>query len=140
LINQNFIVQSYKNIKKKLQNDVENEKTSDEISQTILSDKWIRIFLVGNLKTNQIHLHLEISPKEEFQALSTPDSNFKNEEEKTFFLREFLVNQIKSLNHLLKLTDMGFSLEFIREEGIWFGIKILEDEPTEELCKSITPT
>jgi hypothetical protein len=39
----------------------------------------------------------------------------------------------------LKLTDLGFSLEFIREEGIWFGTKILEDEPTEEFCKLITP-
>ncbi|MHA1983865.1 MAG: hypothetical protein ACW967_05890, partial [Candidatus Hodarchaeales archaeon] len=114
--------------------------TLDELSETIFSNKWMRIFLIGNLRTDQIHIQFEISPKDEFHPLSTSASNFKNEIEKTIFLREFLANQIKSLQHLLKLTDMGFSLEFIREEGIWLGTVILEDEPTEEFCKLITPT
>jgi hypothetical protein len=139
LIDQKSLSQSYKNLKKKFQNNIETSTTLDEFSETIFSNKWIRIFLIGDLRTNQIHLQLEISPKDEFHTLSTSASNFKNDGEKTSFLRDFLANQIKSLQHLLKLTDIGFSLEFIREEGIWFGTKILEDEPTEELCKLITP-
>jgi hypothetical protein len=39
------MIQSYKDLKKKFQNDKKSTKTSDEISQTIFSNKWIRIFL-----------------------------------------------------------------------------------------------
>lgn len=120
LINQKNLVQSYKSLKSTIQNKIEDLINFDETSQIIDSDKWIRIFLIGNLRTKKIYLQIEISPKEKFQSLIAS-----------------LTNQIKSLEYLLKLTDKGFSLEFIREEGIWFGTKELVDEPTEELCKTL---
>lgn len=130
------MVQSYKNLKKELQNNIEASTTLDEISQTIFSNQWMRIFLIGNLKANKIYLQVEVSPKVEFQSTS---SNYENDIEKSKYLKEYLSNQIKSLEHLLQLTNIGFLLEFIIEEGIWFGMKILENEPSEELCKLISP-
>ena len=128
--------QSYKNIQMSFQNNLNSSSVLDEVSHIIFSNKWTRIFLIGNLKTNKIYLQVEVSPKVEFQSLSsTFDSSF----EKSKYLKEYLLNQIKALEHLLQLTNVGFLLEFIIEEGIWSAMKILEKEPSEELCKLISP-
>ena len=112
---------------------------SDELSYTIFSNEWITIFLIGYLKTNQIVLQVEISPKGKFRSLNSSLLNFKNNDQKTETLQKFLSYQIKSLEYLLKLSYSGFSLDFIGEEGIWFGIKLLENEPNEKLYENVTP-
>jgi hypothetical protein len=38
------------------------------------------------------------------------------------------------------LSNSGeFELKFIEKEGIWFGKKVLEEEPKEEFCRFILP-
>jgi isocitrate dehydrogenase kinase/phosphatase len=139
LIDHKKISQSYKDLKKKFQNSIETSTTLDEISQTIFNNKWTRIFLIGNAKTEKIYIQVEVSPKEEFRSLSSSVSGFKNVEEKSGFLKELLSNQIKALEHLQMLTDNEFFLEFIPEEGIWSATKIQEEQPSEKLCELISP-
>ena len=123
--------QAYRNLKMRLQNDKVLDELN-EVSQTIYKDQWIKIFLTGDIRTNKICIQVEVSPKERYNSLDV------GEIEKKEFFREFLKEQIKSLKHLLYLTELEFSLEFLFEENIWFGTKILETEPTEEFCKLIS--
>lgn len=139
MIDKENLLQSYKDIIKKFHEYKSANLESDELSYTIFSNEWITIFLIGYLKTNQIVLQVEISPKGKFRSLNSSLLNFKNNDQKTETLQKFLSYQIKSLEYLLKLSYSGFSLDFIGEEGIWFGIKLLENEPNEKLYENVTP-
>lgn len=63
----------------------------------------------------------------------------KNKVENNNGLRQVLEYQIHYLQYLINLQDERFDLWFISEEGIWFGTKLLESEPTEELSKLLIP-
>ena len=92
----------------------------DELSITVYTSEWIKFYFVGNILTKQISLQIEVA----YSGFSQIDDNK---------LHLALENQIRYLQYLLVLYDNGFTLDIVVEEGIWFAIKNLESEPTEEL-------
>ncbi|MHA2156632.1 MAG: hypothetical protein ACXABU_14915 [Candidatus Hodarchaeales archaeon] len=101
---------------------------SDELSKKIISTEYVRIYLTGNLTSKQISVYVEVFPAVNILQTNQNDN-----------LIQILKTQIMYMEYLLNLSDKGFTFGFIREEGIWYGTKNLETEPTEELCKIITP-
>lgn len=139
MINLHNLIQTYKDIKEKFQEDKKSPSELDEISFKIYSNEWTKIFLLGNLLTNEIYIQIEISPKDKYLSLKSILNDFSSHEEKSIYLTNLLSEQIKSLNHLLSLTDYGFSLEFLFEENIWYGTKTITEEPTEDICNLLIP-
>ena len=112
--------QSYKNLLNDLQDIYNTIDIPDEISIIIYSSDWVKIYLVGIPLDKQISLQVEVS----YSGFSKISDNQ---------LHLALENQIRYLQYLLILYDNGFALDIVIEEGIWFAIKNLKSEPTEEL-------
>lgn len=125
MINLQSFIQTYKNIQNKFQINKKNSSELDEISFKIFSNEWTKVFLLGNLSTNEILIQVEISPINKNFSLKSILTEYKSNNEKSINLTNFLQRQIKSLNHLLSLTEYGFTLEFLFEENIWYRSKKL---------------
>ena len=114
--------QSYKKLLNDLQDLYSTIDVPDELSIIVYSSEWVKIYLVGITLDKQISLQVEVS----YSDFSKINDNQ---------LHLALENQIRYLQYLLLLYANGFTLDIVIEEGIWFAIKILKSEPTEELRK-----
>ncbi|MHA1444523.1 MAG: hypothetical protein ACTSR4_07215 [Candidatus Hodarchaeales archaeon] len=112
--------QSYKKLLNDLQDLYSTIDAPDELSIIVYSSEWVKIYLVGIALDKQISLQVEVSY-----------SGFSKINDDQLHLA--LENQIRYLQYLLILNDNGFTLDIVIEEGIWFAIKELKSEPTEEL-------
>jgi len=112
--------QHYQNLLNDLEEISSTNSSPDELSITVYTSEWIKFYLVGNIQTKQISLHIEVV----YSGFSQIDDSK---------LHLALENQIRYLQYLLVLYDNGFTLGIIVEEGIWFAIKNLKSKPTEEL-------
>ena len=114
-----------------------DENLTNDLYSEVYASKWVKIFLSGNIDSNEVEIQIEIlvpilSPQELKSGIS---KDYK--ERKMSFL---LSTQIEPLEYLLELhKNNEFKLDIIKEEGIWFGIKKLETEPTEKLLSCIMP-
>ncbi len=114
--------QSYKKLLNDLQDLYSTIDVPDELSIVVYSSEWVKIYLVGITLDKQISLQVEVSYSDFLKI-------YDNQ------LHLALENQIRYLQYLLLLHANGFTLDIVIEEGIWFAIKILKSEPTEELRK-----
>ena len=129
-----------KNIKSQYQKlastliDVKSDKnmTYELFSEVYVSER-VKIFLSGNVESQEIELQVDIL----LPTLSSQDSNISKRNHKMGLL---LGTYLGHLEYLLRLhEDNGFKLDIIIEEGIWFGTKKLEAEPTEKLISQLLP-
>ena len=110
---------------------------TNDLYSEVYTSEWVKIFLSGNIDSNEVEIQIEIlvpilSPQELKSGIS---KDYK--ERKMSFL---LSTQIEPLEYLLDLhKNNEFKLDIIKEEGIWFGTKKLETEPTEKLLSCIMP-
>jgi hypothetical protein len=59
--------------------------------------------------------------------------------ERTARLQEVLKGLITHLSYLLKLSEAGFQLEIIAEEGFWSAWTLLQDTPSRDLFLLLSP-
>ncbi|PWI48299.1 hypothetical protein CEE45_07535 [Candidatus Heimdallarchaeota archaeon B3_Heim] len=111
--------------------DVKSDKNlTNELLSEVYVSEWVKMFLSGNIMSKEIEIQIEIP---------IPFSSFQKTEN-NYDIGFLLKIQIKLLEYLLRLhTDHDFSLDIIKEEGIWYGTKKLESEPTEELINQLMP-
>ncbi|MFX0123107.1 MAG: hypothetical protein ACFFAE_05675 [Candidatus Hodarchaeota archaeon] len=115
--------------------------TTEDLCRLIYSSECLRVFLIGNVKSQKISIEVELSLP--FSLLYNTDGYSCNskEIERCVNLRKIMEQQISNLSYLMKLNDIGFSLGIIKEEGcLWVAEKILETEPTDMLCKVVFPS
>ncbi len=112
--------QHYQNLQYDLEKISSTIDVPDEISRIVFTSDWVKIYFVGNDLTKQISLQVEVA----YSRFSQIDDNK---------LHLALENQIRYLQYLQRLDANGFTLDIVVEERIWFAIKILKSEPTEEL-------
>lgn len=93
---------------------------TDELSILIFSSEWVKFYLIGNILTKKVSIHVEISYSD-FSQIN------KNQ------IHLALKNQIVYLQYLLKLYTNGFTLDIVAEEAIWFAMKDLESQPSKDL-------
>lgn len=123
------LIKHYQNLLRDLNMMITTINEPEEYSTKVYTSEWITIFLIGDVTSKKISIQVEISYSD-FPHL---------EEDSKITLRQILENQIISLKYLSRLHDKGFILGVVAEESIWFATKTLENEPTEELRKSIIP-
>ena len=112
--------QHYQNLRNDLDKISSTVDVQDELSIIIYTSNWVKFYLVGNIVTKTISIQVEVA----YSGISQIDNNKLN---------LALENQIRYLQYLLKLYANGFTLDIVAEEGIWFAIKNLKSEPTEDL-------
>ena len=116
----NELDQHYQNLLNDLKEISSTIDVPDELSIIVFTSEWVKIYFVGNVLNKQISLQVEVA----YSGFSQIDDN------KLYLALE---NQIRYLQYLLRLYANGFTLDTVAEEGIWFAIKNLKSEPTEEL-------
>ncbi len=100
-------------------------RSSDELTRMIFCSDWIRIFFTGNTSTKQISIQVEVMTAK----IPSLKDNTK--------IPPTLATYIHHLQYLLYLFDKGFTLDFIVEEGIWFAVKNISDEPSQQLLEEL---
>lgn len=120
--------QQYKKLIEKLNSFKTNQNGLEEVSITIHTSDWIKIYLIGSVDEIQIQIQVEVTYSPEIKSTSMTDH-----------LRKILENHKLSLEYLLTLSNNGFSLGFIKKENFWFATRTLDSEPNEELSKLILP-
>lgn len=136
-LNANEFISNFKKMKDELKQSKNESENSNELSYLILSTDWVRIYLSGNFNNKEVIIQVDVSPNSD-TIKNIANSDFSRTDEEKM-LRKILDNHILYLNYLTKLLDQGFSIGFIREEGIWYGTKILVTEPNEDSFNLINP-
>lgn len=115
----------YSKLKKDL-NQFQNASGSpDELTRMLFYSDWIRIFFTGNTSTKQISIQVEVITAK----IPTLKDNTK--------MHLVLETHIHHLHYILHLFDKGFTLDFIVEEGIWFAVKNISIEPSQQLMEEL---
>ncbi|MHA2157102.1 MAG: hypothetical protein ACXABU_17300 [Candidatus Hodarchaeales archaeon] len=103
----------------------------DELTEVVFCSEWLRISLTGNISTEQISIQVEVLNT----GIPTPSNHHLNKSETK--LNTALETHIRHLQYLLYLFDKGFSLDILLEEGIWFALKILPSEPSQQIMEEL---
>lgn len=108
---------------------------------TIHETLWLKILLIRSLKDpDLVRLVVEVSFPNWVYALPVVLNNEKIIKEKSRRLPDVLKEMVIHLEYLHKLSDVGFRLELLAEEGIWSASTELKQPPSKELFKALIPT
>jgi hypothetical protein len=119
------IQHQYHRLKQDL-NQFENKlESSDELARMIFCSDWIRIFFTGDTSTKQIAIQVEV--------ITAKIPGLKDSTK----IQPVLETYIHHLQHLLHLFDKGFTLDFIVEEGLWFAVKNIYEEPSQQFIEEL---
>ncbi len=117
--------------------DVEYE---DERVLLIHETDWARVLFAYNQQSSDIvKLIVEVSFPAWVQDLSLTGAPNERSPDHTLQLQTVLHEQIHHLEYLLKLSEAGFSLTIIPEEGFWSAWTLLEDTPSRDLFLLLSP-
>ncbi len=103
----------------------------DELVKVVFCSEWLRISLIGNISTEQISIQVEVLNT----GIPTPSNHHLNKSETS--LQSVLETHIRHLRYLLYLVDKDFTLDILLEEGIWFAVKTLPSEPSQQFMEEI---
>ncbi len=105
---------------------------------TIHETVWLRILLIQNLKNPDIvRLVVEVSFPSWVYALPVVLNNDEVIKESSRNLPDILKEMVIHLEYLHKLSDVGFRLELLAEEGIWSASTELKQPPSKELFNAL---
>ncbi|MHA2426750.1 MAG: hypothetical protein ACXADB_01780 [Candidatus Hermodarchaeia archaeon] len=108
---------------------------------TIHETLWLRILLIRSLKNpDLVRLVVEVSFPNWVYALPVALNNEEIIKETSRSLPDVLKEMLIHLEYLHKLSDVGFRLELLAEEGIWSASTELKQPPSKELFKALIPT
>ncbi|MDO8055354.1 MAG: hypothetical protein Q6361_00695 [Candidatus Hermodarchaeota archaeon] len=113
-------------------------RASDENVETIYETDWVQILLVREIPTDaEVKLVVEVSFPTWMQTLSLTSSTTEVEGDHTSRLRSVLHDLILHLEYLLKLSEAGFRLGVIVEEGFWTAWAPLSTRPSQQLFTAL---
>ncbi len=108
---------------------------------TIHETAWIRVLLIHNLKNPDIvRLVVEVSFPNCVYEIPMSFNNDETIKESSLSLPGVLEELVIHLEYLQKLSDVGFRLELLAEEGIWSASTELKQRPSKGLFKALVPT
>jgi len=108
---------------------------------TIHETVWLRILLIHNLKNPDIvRLVVEVSFPNWVYEIPMSSNNDEIIKESSLRIPGVLKELVIHLEYLQKLSDVGFRLELLAEEGIWNASTELKQPPSKELFKALVPT
>ncbi|MFX1301176.1 MAG: hypothetical protein ACFFDE_09580, partial [Promethearchaeota archaeon] len=101
---------------------------------TIHETVWLRILLIHNLKNpDMVRLVVEVSFPNWVYEIPMAFNNDEIIKESSLSLPGVLKEMVIHLEYLQKLSDVGFRLELLAEEGIWSASTELKQPPSKEL-------
>ncbi|MHA2315187.1 MAG: hypothetical protein ACXACF_07880 [Candidatus Hermodarchaeia archaeon] len=108
---------------------------------TIHETVWLRILLIHSLKNpDVVRLVVEVSFPNWVYEIPVSFNNDEIIKESSLSLPDVLKEMVIHLEYLHKLSDVGFRLELLAEEGIWSASTELKQPPSKELFKALVPT
>ncbi|MDO8124167.1 MAG: hypothetical protein Q6364_07275 [Candidatus Hermodarchaeota archaeon] len=108
---------------------------------TIHETVWLRILLIHSLKNpDLVRLVVEVSFPNWVYDISMSLNNDGVIKESSLGLPDVLKEMVIHLEYLHRLSDVGFRLELLAEEGIWSASTELKQPPSKELFKALVPT
>jgi hypothetical protein len=113
-----------------------------DIEQTIRvhETEWVQICYVYNVQDDhEIRLVVELSLPAWVQEKSTTGPIKDMTSDDTAQLQKVLKELVAHLNYLLKLSEAGFQLEIIAEEGFWSAWTLMQGLPSRVLFHLISP-
>ncbi|UCG02686.1 MAG: hypothetical protein JSW11_01585 [Candidatus Heimdallarchaeota archaeon] len=140
-MNSENLTKYYHTLTKDLKRISQSSNRAEELCRMIYSSECLRIFLIGNVKTQKITIEVELSLPSSLLYDTDDNPNESKKIANCVNLREIMEQQISNLYYLMNLNDIGFSLDIIKEEGcLWVAEKTLETEPNDLLCKMVFPS
>ena len=121
---------------------IESALTDDHAEQvvTIHETVWLRIFLIHSMKNpDLVRLVVEVSLPNWVYAIPLPTNDNKIPNETSRRLPVVLKQMVIHLEYLHRLSDVGFRLELLAEEGIWSASTELKQPPSKELFNALAP-
>ena len=114
--------------------------TSHEKVETIHETDWVQLLLVREIPNEtEVKLVIEISYPTYIQPFSLNRSLNEAAKDHTSQLRIIIYELIRHLKYLLKLSEAGFQLGVIVEEGFWTAWIYLSHPPSQQLFDLMTP-
>ncbi len=132
------LVTAYRNLFAQLEtgDDVREEERVRLIHET----DWTQILLTyGLLRSESIKLIVEVSFPAWVQDLNSSKTSNTLSSNHTPQLQRILREQVHHLEYLHKLSEAGFQLTIIPEEGIWGAWINLNHSPSQQLFEVISP-
>ncbi|MFX0169961.1 MAG: hypothetical protein ACFE89_11475 [Candidatus Hodarchaeota archaeon] len=115
-------------------------RDSFEKVELVYETEWVQILLVREIPSNaEIKLVVEVSYPTWMQTLSLTQSTNEAERDHTSRLCSVLHELILHLEYLLKLSEAGFRLGVIVEEGFWTAWTYLSTRPLQQLFAALFP-
>ncbi|MFX0079004.1 MAG: hypothetical protein ACFE8O_07140 [Candidatus Hermodarchaeota archaeon] len=108
---------------------------------TVHETVWLRILLIRSVKhLDLVRLVVEVSFPNWVYEIPVSFNNDEIIKESSLSLPDVLKEMVIHLEYLHKLSDVGFRLELLAEEGIWSASTELKQPPSKELFKALVPT
>ncbi len=104
-----------------------------EMISTIYHNDWVRMLVIRNIdEPNLLTIEIESSLPLRTQGIhENPEDGLQ--------ARNVLNGMIDTLQYLLLLQDLGFSLDIIGQDCMWTAYLELEKPPTKEFFDKIRP-
>jgi hypothetical protein len=113
--------------------------TSEKV-ELIFETEWVQILLVRKIPSDaEVKLVVEVSFPTWMQTYSLTRTAYEPERDHTNILRSVLHELILHIEYLLKLSDAGFRLGVIVEEGFWTAWIHLVAPPSPQLFAALSP-
>lgn len=115
-------------------------RDSFEKVELVYETEWVQILLVREIPSDaEVKLVVEVSFPTWMQTLSLTRSTNEAERDHTSRLRSVLHELILHLEYLLQLSEAGFRLGVIVEEGFWTAWTHLSTRPSQQLFATLFP-
>lgn len=113
---------------------------STEQNVVVYESAWVQIFLIRNLKPlGLVELVVEVSLPNCVYDINARLNAGEVTEENAPQLQNILWQMGVHINYLLRLSEVGFRLAVVAEEGIWSASIKLEQPPSKELTLVLKP-
>jgi hypothetical protein len=112
----------------------------EERVRLIHETDWTQIFLTYGLRRSEcIKLIVEVSFPAWVKDLNSSKVSNTLSSNHTQQLQRILREQVHHLEYLHKLSEVGFQLTIIPEEGVWGAWISLDQSPSQQLFEVISP-
>jgi hypothetical protein len=113
--------------------------TSEKV-ELVYETEWVQILLVRKIPSDaEVKLVVEVSFPTWMETFSLTSNATEAERDHTNILRPVLHELILHIEYLLKLSEAGFRLGVIVEEGFWTAWTPLTASPSVQLFSAISP-
>lgn len=113
---------------------------STEQSVVVYETAWVQILLIRSIKPlSLVELVVEVSLPNWVSDLNAQLNANEMSEEKTHQLQNILRQMDVHLKYLLRLSEVGFGLAVVAEEGVWNASMKLEQPPSKDLFLVLKP-